>query len=572
MEHAAETLREDLRILRLRIDRVEKKLGLAALLTPTVKKDVPSAPEPAAGRAPDAAPSSESVEATEGGEAGRALGIVAVVCFVLAASFLIRLAIDAGWLTAERQLGLAASLGLALIVAGLSGPVKDSDYLSLLPAGGLVILYLTAYGGALYYRLYSTGVAAVAVSSISLAALVLLPLPLLRHPLFVGITVAGTYLGSLLLPDVQGTKLASMVFFLGWDLAFAWWAAALGGREMLLLASYLGLGCFAASSPSVVWGGADGALLQTAGFQFLQFLAFCGGVAYQTQWSGKAMTANEAWGFFPVLLFFYATEYGLLVRFSPALAPWVSFCFAGILYAVYSLSKEALRTSALESGAVVNAFLAVVFLHAGYFELMPARWAPWFGVALAATATLARPPDLKGANFPFVAAGATVIALNVYKTCFGLGLEGIFQTEIALLNGAFAVALLAAYVIVPWESGEGTSAGRSPADVRGLALWVGTGEAMIGARNLAEVATLGPFGVTLLWALLGAGGLVWAGARGDRTMARTALGVIAVAAAKALLFDVASSGPVVRIACLLALGVLLYISGFLLRRMETWKR
>ncbi|MBI4347702.1 MAG: DUF2339 domain-containing protein [Elusimicrobia bacterium] len=558
MEQDAETLRDDLRALRLRIDRIEKKLGLGALLAPTVKKKEAPVPEPAL------LPAAQ-LDASEGGQAGKALGIIAVVCFVVAASFLIRLAIDAGWLTAERQLGLAASLGVALIVAGLSGPIKDADYLSLLPAGGLIILYLTAYGGALYYKLYSTGVAAIAVSGISLGALVLLPVPLLQHPLFTGITVAGTYLGSLLLPEVQGTKLASMVFFLGWDVAFAFWAASLRSREMLLMASYLGLGCFAASAPEVFWGG-EGPLAQTAGFQFLQFLAFCGGVAYQTHWTGKPMTSNEAWGFFPVLLFFYVTEYALLWRLAPGMAPWASFSFAGVVYAVYSLSKEALRSEALESGAIVSAFLAVVLLHAGYFELVPERWAPWCGVLVAGSAMLARPADLRGANFPFVAAGGIVVLINIYKTCFGIGLPGIGQEEVVALNGAFAAALLGAYVFVPWETD------KTELDLRGAALWVGTAEAMVGAWNLAEISKFGPFGVTLLWALLGAGLLLFAGTRGDRLQARTGLAVLAAAAGKALLFDVAMSQPVVRIGCLLALGALLYVSGFLLRQMESWKR
>lgn len=46
---------------------------------------------------------------------GNWLGIVASVCFILAAGFIIKLSIASGWLTHEKQLGLATLFGLALL-------------------------------------------------------------------------------------------------------------------------------------------------------------------------------------------------------------------------------------------------------------------------------------------------------------------------------------------------------------------------------------------------------------------------------------------------------------------------
>lgn len=44
------------------------------------------------------------------------LPILAVICFGLAGVFIVKLAIESGWLTAERQWGLLALFGMALVV------------------------------------------------------------------------------------------------------------------------------------------------------------------------------------------------------------------------------------------------------------------------------------------------------------------------------------------------------------------------------------------------------------------------------------------------------------------------
>jgi hypothetical protein len=76
-----------------------------------------------------------------------------MAAFVLASAYLIRLAIDADWLTPERQVGLAAMFGMVLIGIGFVLQEKYSRYASLLPACGIVVLFLTNYGAHLYHRI-----------------------------------------------------------------------------------------------------------------------------------------------------------------------------------------------------------------------------------------------------------------------------------------------------------------------------------------------------------------------------------------------------------------------------------
>ena len=66
---------------------------------------------------------------------------------VLAAVYLIRLAIDSGMLTPGRQVTLAILGAFALIGLGLGLRRGNREYASLLPAGGIVILFASIYGG-----------------------------------------------------------------------------------------------------------------------------------------------------------------------------------------------------------------------------------------------------------------------------------------------------------------------------------------------------------------------------------------------------------------------------------------
>ena len=73
------------------------------------------------------------------------LGVIAVICFVLAGGFIVKLSFQSGWLTPFRQIGLAYIFGLSLIGAGLVLLSKDRDYAAYLPGAGVVLLYIATF-------------------------------------------------------------------------------------------------------------------------------------------------------------------------------------------------------------------------------------------------------------------------------------------------------------------------------------------------------------------------------------------------------------------------------------------
>lgn len=102
---------------------------------------------------------------------GAVLGWGGGVALLLAAAYLIRLGIDSGWLTPVRQVGLAALFGLALIGSGFLWRGQIGGYAGLLPAVGIAMLFLSIYGGQLYYHILGQKDAGVAVIAVCAASL-----------------------------------------------------------------------------------------------------------------------------------------------------------------------------------------------------------------------------------------------------------------------------------------------------------------------------------------------------------------------------------------------------------------
>jgi uncharacterized membrane protein len=509
----------------------------------------------------------ESPPRDEAGGASWLLGVVAVICFVLAASFLVKLAIDSGWLTPARQLAMAAIFGGTLIATGVVFAERDIAYLSLLPGTGVVVLYMCAYGGHLYYPLYDGKTAAGLATVVSIVSLVLYRG--FAQEYYAMVAIAGTYLTPLLVPVLRGDRFDLMLYYVIWDAAYVVLSLLLGSRFVLLMAAYLSIATFAAVNPAtgVVAGTADPGAI--ALFQALQFAIFLAGIVLYSTSRKAALTAGQAWAYFPLLLFFYLLEYALVNQVSPDTAPWLAIGFGLAIYAAYAVSVAFLGNVDLESREVVLAFLAIVFVHAVYFELVPGRATPWFALALfvATPALNALIKPRTSSPFLFLAV-VVVVAINYVKVLVGFG-EGFTSGEWILLNLMFAGAALWTYLAA-------TARGLDSASWS-LVLVLGDIQAMTGLYRIASEVT-GPgwsptssrFVVSAFWGMLALGILVWGGATRDKLLARSSLFVFGVATAKVLLFDVATAGPVVRILCLVTLGVALYVGGYLFRRIDRW--
>jgi uncharacterized membrane protein len=549
-----ELLVKEIAALRARVEALE-----GAQSRPPMRPAAP-APAPRVLSTPPA-PSKPQVPSEPSLTPGQLLGFVAVICFVLAASYLIKLAIDSGWLTPARQLGLSSLLGGALIAAGLAWSDKDRSYFSLLPGAGIVILFMSAYGGNLYYGLYGPWEAAMASAAVALGSLVLYRL--LRQDFYVIVAVVGTYLSPILLPAIRGGLFDSMVFFAIWDATFAALAIALESRLMLLLASYLALGVFAATTPAA--GAGDSSLWLAVGFQLLQFnvMAF-GTLAYSIRLKSP-LTLEEAAAFFPLLLFFYGIEYHWLNQLVHDWTPWIALGFAALVYALYAAAKDYLGESSLRSGAIVHTFVAFVLFHAVYLELLPEHYAPWLalGVLFLLWSSSHR-LETRGKHAAYVVAAGFLLVIEYSR----IMLSGSIPVgELTALNLLYAGAFALAYLAL-----SGSEKGIGKDDLGFMVLLAGNAQALVGLQRLthehlpSSLSAGGPFVTTVLWALLGVGQLLWAGSRKDPALSRSALVVLGLAAFKGLVFDVAEQQPVLRIVCLLALGAALYFSGFVLRK------
>jgi uncharacterized membrane protein len=127
---------------------------------------------------------------------GNWLGIMAVICFVLAAGFIVKLSVESGWLTPERQIGLAILLGFSLIVAGFSLLKSDRGYASLLPGAGVIVLYLSFFAAHRYYALISFESA---ISFTGLVSCVCIWIyTQIRHDAYAITAAAGSYLAPVI--------------------------------------------------------------------------------------------------------------------------------------------------------------------------------------------------------------------------------------------------------------------------------------------------------------------------------------------------------------------------------------
>jgi uncharacterized membrane protein len=521
---------------------------------------------------PAAVPDSSGVEFSlvdESKRAGNFLGMVAVLCFVLAASFLIKLAIDTGWLTPARQLALACLLGSAFIGAGFYLKNMDFPNLSLLPAAGVVILQLAAYSGHLHFELYGGWIGALfggAVSALSVYLFISF-----RHQFFLLAAVVGSYMAPLIIAAMQDNSLDLMAYFLVWNICFGAVAISVGNRTMILLATYISIGVFAVISHSSGLRVPSGDQLPVVIFQFIQFLIFLAAVCIYAV-KHTPLSHAEAWAFIPLTLFFYGVEYHDLVNINAQLAPAIGLSFAAIMVGAYYITRRVMNEEHLPSAGLAWSVAAFVTFHAFYLEILPPRFTPWFGLlVLAALPWANKKMQLRGLHVGLLIVGSLILVMNYGKLLFRIELGDIYGIEATALRTLYFAAFLGGYL-----SRKKTAALslRDPVFGVVVAAHIMAMMALVDLSYLIQpqtaVSPIPGYVVSILWAGYAVGILLVSQWLSDRLLASSSLLIFALAAGKALLFDVSNVGPFGRIACLVSLGVALYVGGFLYRRILTW--
>ncbi len=480
----------------------------------------------------------------------RVLGWTGATALVLATAYLIRLAVDSGWLTPERQVVVAVISGLLLIGAGLRLRSADREYASLLPAGGLVVLFLSIYGAHLYYQFIGVGFATAAVILTCLAALWLGRL--FESEIYSLFAVVGSYSAPFLLEALAGSVVDLVIYFSAWSVLFCVFAIWLGTRRIYLLAAYmalLGFHLIYDLNNLSAWGAAFS-------FQTIQFLVFVIGAVWFSIRGKQSMNREEAIVHLPLLLIFYALQYPLLQNNLPTLAPWIALASAALLLTAYLIAKNRLATRPEAGGLLVSAYTALVLFHAGYMELVPPDAAPWLVLlALPALAVYLRLSGnaAAGIAWPFQMLVGIVFAINYLRVVTAAD----SAADPAILGLFYAAELYAAYHFT-----------RRLPDLTSLAapaLYAGHIALMGAAVNILDDY----LAVSIAWGLIALACLWLAFHRQDKLLGKSSLLIFAASAAKVLLFDLSDASPLVRIASLAILGLTLYAGGWMYRKVDT---
>jgi uncharacterized membrane protein len=480
------------------------------------------------------------------------LGWTGATALVLATAYLIRLAVDSGWLTPERQLVLAVLSGFLLIGAGLRLRSADREYASLLPAGGLVVLFLSIYGAHLYYHFIGVGMATGAVILTCLGALWLGRL--FESEIYSLFAVVGSYSAPFLLDALAGSVLDLVIYFSAWSVLFCVYAIWLGVRRVYLLAAYMALLGFHVIYDS----NALSAWVEAFSFQATQFLVFLVGAVWFSIRHKRPMSRDEAIVHLPLLLIFYALQYPLLEAHLPSLAPWISLASAALLLAAYLIAKNRMAAAPQAGSLLVSAYAALVLFHAGYMELIPHDAAPW--VVLALLPALAVYLRFAGGGagaavqWPFQVLIGVVFAINYLRVVVDANHSAHADSQLLALF--YAAELYAAYYFV-----------RRLPDLQFLprpVLYAGHIALMGAAVNILDER----LAVSFAWGVIGLACLALAFQARDKLLGKSSLLIFAASAGKVLLFDLSDATPLVRIACLAVLGVTLYVGGWMYKRVD----
>ena len=574
-EQNLDQLQQRLQSLETRLGGIEKRLGISS----------PASAAPARTAAPPATtpPSSTSSSAafvttaftdtpvstpsrapvsTEPKASGNWLGIIAIVCFVLAAGFIIKLSVETGWLTPARQLGLATLFGFALIGAGFRLLKTDREYASLLPAGGVIVLYLTVFAAHRFYELVPFEVALIGITMVS--ALCVWLYSTIKHDLYALSAAIGSYLSPLIL-GMNSTNMFAVYYFALCSAAFATISVWVQSRTLAIVAAYLAI------ATTTIIGSDIQQNEVVAGLLAFHFTVFAIGTILHTRTTRVELSETAAFAYLPVLVLFYSAEYYFIGRINPQLAPWCAMGFAGVLIGLYVGVGKWFPGKSLSSRSVVLAMATLVLFHAGYLELSPDEFRPWLfpiillalvfapiGVAQSVTSRS------RATLIPMLAIAA-ILGIEYVSMVFKL-----FERHDGVgFNSQMAVSLAALLSIWVCLAKESMAATRR----------FGHEQVLLSTAHILAILSFyqlvrehGSLAVSAAWLIYAIAVMAFAFKIRDELMAKSALLVLGLAAAKALLYDASSAPTIIRIVCLILTGAVLYGAGLLMRRISGWSK
>lgn len=480
----------------------------------------------------------------------------AALSFVLAAAYFLRLVYDAGWLTPPVQLGIALLAGCGLILAGLGLADKDRHYASWLPAVGVIILYLVAYAGHLYYELIPHMAAVVVVGAISIGTLVLGRQ--FENSAYGILAAVGVYLTPALVDSLPEDLVGLLIYFTAWSLLFSFLSLQEGSRVTYLVAMYMAILCFDAA-----WRGAGQPQWAVAAvYQFLQFAVFAATAAYFSIRFKRPMESEEAVAHGLPLFYFYIVEYFILREHARPLVSVIALTSVAVVVGACILARKRLPNSTGEAAiGLVSAYSAGVTAHIVFFELVPIEFLPWASLVIPIGLSLAyqnvRMP--RGALLPIVFASVCVVICGLFLAVTSTAVRVDVPFTVGTLFG-YAVVIDIAYVILARDE-------KHEAFLPAL-IYAGHLTFMVATVRMLDSG----LAISLIWAAFAIAVLVYALKTSDRIAGQSSLLVFSASAVKVLLYDLAGSPSIVRVVTLIVVGASLYVGGWLYQSLTKKER
>lgn len=479
------------------------------------------------------------------------LGWGGAAALVLAASYIIKLALSSGWLTPERQLSIAVLGALAMIGLGIKLRNSDRSYFSLLPAGGITILFIATYGAHLYYSLIGSSLALAAVTSICLLSLWLCRF--FQSTLYAFFAVVGAYSVPFLMRSLMLDIIDLAIYYTCWSILFSVFALWVGSRAVYLLALYLAMIGFDLAwhmdSYTQQW-------VNAALFQTVLLVIFGLAAAVYTVKNNAPMKQEVATAHLPALLIFYFLQYSLLERNIPNLAPWVAVASATFIALCYGVARLFSKQELAGGRMLLQAYIALVLFHAGYLESVSHEWAPWIAFILLPLAVGygAWRNNMSAPGVFIWMAVLIIFMLNYLRIVTGIDRQTALAPD--WLSVMYALELYAGYYL--------SRRSETAKGVWSLLLVAGHLAAIAATVHIFDNRVI----VSLAWGGLALACLLLALKYKDKLLGKSSLLIFAISSGKVLIYDLSSSAPLVRIGTLLVVGCSFYLGGWLYKKIE----
>ncbi|RYZ68932.1 MAG: DUF2339 domain-containing protein, partial [Proteobacteria bacterium] len=520
-----------------RLERLESRNGASVMSPRTVSVLRP-------------APLRDQPQAIVQERSGQWLGMFGVGCFVLAVGYLVKIGIDAGWLTPIRQMILAYAFSGLLVMGGIRLKSADFLYASYLPGAGFAGLFLTTIASVLTFQVLSAEMGSTLLLLLSWACIAI---GSQFHPFaFLVVATLGAYAGPMWF-FTEGSAFL-VPFYCVASLSFSTLALMREERSLNLLSAYGALLATTQAASAVP----EESLFAIVAVMVV-FVIHLIGIFLHTRRTGRGLTEPEAYAYIPWILFTYALEY---VPFSKSYPDaWVIFgmTFSAAIVVGQWISGRFLNLSKNSpSHDVAYSSALLIFTHAVILKWLPAEFHHTLGLALILVAALV-PERTLGLTDQLRVFGwvtrilAVFLVLTSYITIFGLALRHESSTDCiqALLFGAGTV--VAFLRRKSWMLNFGR-------------FGIAAGHLMTLVGLYAGFAHFGALAVSVTWVFyafvcLGMG--FWLKHREFARLSMLTLGAIG---AKVLFYDLWNTSALIRVSILLVSGAALYGGGFIYRR------